>query len=208
MPSPKPSAQRGHGSGPQPVEALTPDKAGAHGGGSTAEITAPTGYWQENSCLPLRCDPSSGAWGLPVVMADEVLFGLPKEDYAGLDYDAERPMHHIDYSGNGGEDGAEGSRQAAGWRSEPESQILVSARREISCWSAPDADLSKSLSALWPQLELGYSMIPGRPCERLPGWKNSFLKIPEPGTPGKKNASAGLEQGQFFSSSEFVGLMI
>ena len=44
-------------------------------------------------------------------------------------------------------------------------------------WSSPGADLSEALSALWPQLELGFSMIPGRPCDRLPSWRASFLAI-------------------------------
>ena len=64
---------------------------------------------------------------------------------------------------------------------EPAKQILVAARREIGCWSAPDADLSEALSALWPQLQRGFSMIPARPCDALPHWRSSFLAIKDDG---------------------------
>ena len=199
--------------GPRPGEPITPPakQAGRRSSegptreGEEGEPAAPEGYWQENACLPLRCDPATGSWGLPVVMVEEILFGLTAEDYTKLDYASERPPHHVDYRDSTGEDGVEGTRQAAGWRSEPETQILVSARREIGCWSAAGAELEHALSSLWPHLARGYAMIPGRPSQQLPGWKKSFLKIPEPSTPAKKGGLAA--EPAFFSSSEFVGLI-
>ena len=162
----------GHFSLPQPVQPAAPSSATA-GGGSEAELGPPEGYWQENSCLPLRCNLSTGAWGLPVVSAEEVLFGLPADDYASLDYERERPPICESFANAG-------ASASKGWREEPQVQILTAARKEIACWSSPGADLSEALSALWPQLELGFSMIPGRPCDRLPSWRASFLAIKPP----------------------------
>ena len=129
----------------------------------------PPGYWQENSCLPLRMDMSSGTWGLPIVTAEEVIFGLPKEDYAKLDYENERPVNYFSFD-----------EKNAGWTDEPQVQILVAARKEIGCWLSGEGDLAEALSTIWPQLELGFSLTPGRPCEALPQWRKSFLTIKPP----------------------------
>ena len=154
---------------------------GADGEGQEGEPAAPEGYWQENACLPLRCDPATGSWGLPVVMVEEILFGLTAEDYTKLDYAvSERPPHHVDYRDSTGEDGVEGTRQAAGWRSEPETQILVSARREIGCWSAAGAELEHALVAVAaPRARLCDDPRPAEPAaarmeEELPQDSGAF----------------------------------
>ena len=181
-----------------------------------APAKPPDGYWQEDACLPLRCDLSSGSWALPVVTSEEVIYGLPSDDYAKAELvDAEAPQHFVSFV----KERHDGSRSGT-WRGEPHVQLLVAARREINCWSSPDTNLGDALSALWPQLEHGYGLIPRRPSKQLPSWKSSFLTIalPADGDGAEENASPNHRRGSqggghgsgatspFFSSDQYVPL--
>ena len=168
----------------------------------------PEGYWQENACMPLRCSPS-GTWALPVMTTDDVLFGLPSEDYAALNYQGERPAGYVSYACKDG-------RQSSSWGEEPHEQILIAARHEIGCWSAPGADLTAALGAVWPELEHGFGLIPGRPCEQLRGWSSSFLSISTPsdvdgssraGSRGGSGPASPFGGHGGMSCGDFVGLI-
>ena len=128
----------------------------------------PEGYWVENACLPLRSS-DTGAWALPLVYADEVIFGLSAAAYAKLDYVAERPLQYVSFA-----DAEPAHAHAAAWAHEPHVELLSAARREIGCWCTVAADVADALRTLWPELELGFSLIPGRPRDRLPTWRPAF----------------------------------
>ena len=152
-----------------------------------------------------------------MVTSEEVLLGLPAEDYADARLvDGEVPPDYVSFVAMSPT--ADGTPSVdGGGQEEPHVQLLVAARREISCWSSPDCDLAEALSALWPQLEGGYSLIPGRPSAQLQGWRTSFLSIALPSggdatspIPGQRRGSFGGGGGAtspFFSSDQFVPLV-
>ena len=81
-------------------------RAGSAGRGGRTLSFRPQLFWQEvlpehavSSSLQFHCDLASGRWALPTVTAEEVLFGLPKADYAVLDYAVERPPHVESFGG-------------------------------------------------------------------------------------------------------------
>ena len=128
---------------------------------------------------------STPAWRNPggalVISVRTWLFGLEAAAYARLDYLAERPPQYISFAE------AEPARAAAaGWAREPHAELLGAARREISCWCAHPADAADALRALWPELEAGFCLIPGRPRDRLPPWKAGFGSPPSPAL-GERN---------------------
>jgi hypothetical protein len=158
---------------------------------------APDGYTAENLCLPLRRS-ASGRWTLPQMSPEDVLFALPAEDYADLSFATEQPPDYTSYEvpETGAETGAE-----------PHARLLVAARREISMWAASADDLGAALASLWPELQRGFALVPGRSGQReaLPKWEPSFLAIPDVSS---RSPSRRVSPAPFFSSDEvpFVGL--
>ena len=155
--------------------------------------TAPDGYLAENLCLPLR-QSASGRWTLPLMSPEDVLFALPAEDYSDLSFATEQPPDYVSYEVP--ETGAE-----------PHARLLVAARREISMWAASADDLGAALASLWPELQRGFALMPGRSGQReaLPNWEPSFLAIPDVSS---RSPSRRVSPAPFFSSDEvpFVGL--
>ena len=90
---------------------------------------------------------------------------------------------------------------------EPHARLLVAARREISMWAASADDLGAALASLWPELQRGFALMPGRSGQReaLPNWEPSFLAIPDVSS---RSPSRRVSPAPFFSSDEvpFVGL--
>ena len=124
---------------------------------------------------------------------------MPAEEYTALDYE-ERPPHFVSFvPRDGGRRACEG-----GWRDDPVQQLLVAARREIGRWSSPDSDLADALSAVWPQLEKGFAMIPSRPCDRLQRWRSNFLAIAA--SESESGGSRGGSRGGSGPDSPFFGV--
>ena len=146
-----------------------------------------------NLCLPLRQN-ASGRWTLPLMSPEDVLFALPAEDYSDLSFATEQPPDYVSYEVP--ETGAE-----------PHARLLVAARREISMWAASADDLGAALTSLWPELQRGFALMPGRSGQReaLPNWDPSLLAIPDVSS---RSPSRRVSPAPFFSSDEvpFVGL--
>lgn len=171
-------------------------KAGTGGkGGGQAALRAPEGYWAENLCLPLRCGGSG--WGLPMMGTEEVLFALPADDYSELDFDAERPPDYTSYERYLASGAAAGEEADL----EPHARMLVAARREITMWATTADDLGQALAALWPELQRGFGLIPGRARKELPSWEQSFLAIPDVGSRSPSRSTSGAAS-PFFSSED------
>ena len=124
------------------------------------DASPPEGFDMENGCLPLRSS-AMGSWGLPVVRPEDILLGLTSEEYAVPG--AARATRPPDYR-------AIDAWPNAAWFADPHAYLVSAARRELSCWMQTSrvSEIDESLRSVWPELQRGYSMLPGCGANELP----------------------------------------
>ena len=67
-------------------------------------------------------------------------------------------------------------------------------------------EVHAALEHVWPQLQLGYTMIPGRPTKRLPDWKPDFIDVSSESEAGV--SGGGVESPSPSGAAEFVGQLV